>query len=41
MILYALLIWRIDRWEKEPLPLVIAAFAWGGIPSVVLALIGG
>jgi RsiW-degrading membrane proteinase PrsW (M82 family) len=39
MILYAMVLWWFDRYEKEPLPLLIAAFFWGAIPSIVLALI--
>ncbi|MDF1825137.1 MAG: PrsW family intramembrane metalloprotease [Verrucomicrobiales bacterium] len=39
MIIYALIVWRIDRWEKEPLPLLIAAFLWGSIPAVIFAII--
>ncbi len=37
MVIYALIIWRLDRWEPEPLPLLIAAFAWGAVPSVFFA----
>jgi len=39
MLLYAIVLWWFDRYEKEPLPLLIAAFLWGAIPSIVLALI--
>lgn len=39
MILYAMVLWWFDRYEKEPVPLLIAAFLWGAIPSIVLALI--
>lgn len=39
MILYAMALWWFDRYEKEPLPLLIAAFLWGAIPSIILALI--
>ncbi len=39
MVFYALVVWRLDRWEKEPIPLLIAAFLWGAMPSVVFALI--
>lgn len=39
MILYAIVLWWFDRYEKEPLPLLIAAFLWGAIPSIILALI--
>jgi protease PrsW len=39
MVIYALIVWRLDRWEKEPLPLVLAAFCWGAVPSVIFAII--
>ena len=38
-VIYVLLIYWIDRYEKEPLPLLIATFVWGAIPAIVLALI--
>jgi len=39
MVVYALIIWRLDRWEKEPFSLMLAAFFWGAIPSVIFAVI--
>lgn len=39
MTIYALIVWRIDRWEKEPFPLLLAAFLWGSIPAVIFAII--
>lgn len=39
-IIYALTLRWFDRYEKEPLPLVVAAFLWGAIPAVVLSIIG-
>lgn len=39
MLIYAGFLWWLDRWEKEPLPLLAAAFLWGFIPSAILALI--
>ena len=38
---YTLLIWWLDRYEKEPLGLLIAAFLWGMIPAVALAALFG
>ncbi|HET9494987.1 MAG TPA: PrsW family intramembrane metalloprotease [Chloroflexia bacterium] len=38
-LIYALIIWWLDRHEKEPLPLLIVAFVWGAIPAVVLAIV--
>lgn len=39
-IIYAWTLRWFDRYEKEPLPLVLAAFLWGAIPAVILAFIG-
>ena len=38
MVVYAVLVWRLDRWEKEPIPLMLASFLWGFIPSAVFAV---
>jgi protease PrsW len=37
--IYVLLIWWIDRYEKEPLKLLVAAFLWGALPAVFVAAI--
>ncbi|MHB1356978.1 MAG: PrsW family intramembrane metalloprotease [Anaerolineae bacterium] len=37
--LYVLLVWRLDRCEKEPLPLFFAAFFWGAVPAIISALV--
>ncbi len=39
-IIYAFALRWFDRYEKEPLPLVVGAFLWGAIPAVVLSGIG-
>ncbi len=39
VLLYATVLWWFDRYEKEPFGLLAAAFLWGAIPSIVLALI--
>lgn len=39
MVVYALVVWRLDRWEKEPFPLLLAAFFWGAVPSILFALV--
>lgn len=39
MVLYALVVWRLDRWEKEPFHLILMGFIWGAVPSIVFALI--
>lgn len=39
MLLYALFLWWMDRYEKEPLGLILASFLWGAIPAVIMSLI--
>ncbi len=39
MLIYAAMLWWLDRFEKEPLKLVLFAFFWGAVPAVILALI--
>lgn len=38
-IFYVALIYWVDRYEKEPLSLILAAFFWGAIPSIIAAFI--
>jgi RsiW-degrading membrane proteinase PrsW (M82 family) len=33
------IIYWVDRYEREPLWLLSAAFLWGAIPSIIMALI--
>jgi RsiW-degrading membrane proteinase PrsW (M82 family) len=37
--LYTMLIWWLDRYEKEPFWLVLIAFVWGAAPAIVLAVL--
>ncbi len=37
--LYSLVLWWLDRYEKEPLRLILIAFFWGAIPAIVLAVL--
>ena len=39
MVVYALVLWWFDRYEKEPLGLLIASFLWGAIPAIIFSLI--
>lgn len=39
MIVYATIVWWFDRYEKEPWSLLVGVFAWGAVPSIILALI--
>ncbi|MHB9033248.1 MAG: PrsW family intramembrane metalloprotease [Anaerolineae bacterium] len=36
---YVVLLWRLDRFEKEPLMLFAAAFIWGALPAVMASLV--
>lgn len=38
-IIYALMIWWLDRYEKEPIPLLLVAFVWGALPAIILSLV--
>jgi len=39
MLLYATVLWWLDRYEKEPLGLIAAAFLWGAVPAVIFSFI--
>jgi RsiW-degrading membrane proteinase PrsW (M82 family) len=39
MFLYVFVLWGLDRYEKEPSLLLMGAFIWGAVPSIILALI--
>jgi protease PrsW len=36
--IYSMLIWWLDRYEKEPLWLLAVAFLWGSLPAIGVAL---
>lgn len=38
-LVYAAILWWLDRYEKEPWGLLSAAFLWGAIPAIVLSLL--
>ena len=38
-VIYVLLIYIVDQYEKEPFWLLIVAFIWGAVPSILLTLI--
>lgn len=38
-LIYTIVLWWFDRYEKEPLPLLTVAFFWGAIPAVIVALV--
>ena len=37
--IYVLLLWRIDRYEREPIPLLTIAFLWGAVPAIAVSAI--
>jgi protease PrsW len=37
--IYSMLIWWLDRYEKEPLSLIAVAFLWGSLPAITLAIV--
>jgi RsiW-degrading membrane proteinase PrsW (M82 family) len=39
MVVYALILWWFDRYEKEPLGLLIAAFLWGAVPAIIFSIV--
>ena len=39
-IVYVLVLWWFDRYEKEPRRLLWTAFFWGAVPAVILSLVG-
>ena len=36
---YSVLIWWLDRYEKEPLWLIVVAFVWGSLPAIGISLL--
>lgn len=37
--LYTLMLWWLDRYEKEPLHLLLVTFVWGAVPALALAIV--
>lgn len=40
MLIYLILIWKLDKYEREPFRYVIMHFLWGAIGAIFFALIG-
>ncbi len=38
-LLYVLFVWWLDRYEKEPIALLVFAFLWGAAPAALLSLV--
>lgn len=41
MVTYLLLIWRFDRYDREPFGLVLINYFWGAVGAIILTLIFG
>lgn len=39
-IVYVLILWWFDRYEKEPRRLLWTAFLWGAVPAIIISVIG-
>ena len=40
MLVYLIIIWRYDRYDREPLGLVLQNYLWGGLGAIFFAIIG-
>ena len=38
-VFYVAVVWWLDRYEKEPLPLLALAFLWGAIPAAIFSVL--
>ena len=41
MATYLILIWTFDRYDREPIKLVITSYLWGAIGAIIFAITGG
>lgn len=41
MAVYMFLIWKFDRYDREPFRLILQNYLWGAIGAIIFALIGG
>ncbi len=40
MLIYLTIIWRFDRYDREPFALLLKNYLWGALGAIILALIG-
>ncbi|AFH49704.1 Putative membrane protein [Ignavibacterium album JCM 16511] len=40
MTIYLILIWRFDKYDREPFGMVLANYLWGAVGAIFLALVG-
>ena len=41
MTAYLIIIWRFDRYDREPFKLVLQNYLWGSIGAIIFAILGG
>ena len=39
-VIYVLIFYWADRYEREPLWLTAVAFIWGAVPAIIVSIIG-
>ena len=37
--IYVAIVWRLDRYEKEPARMLVLAFLWGMLPAIIMSVI--
>jgi len=40
MIIYLYIIWKFDRYDREPVSLVLRNYLWGGLGAIIFSIIG-
>ncbi len=40
MVAYLIIIWRFDRYDREPFKLVLTCYFWGAVGAIIFSLIG-
>lgn len=40
MVLYLIIIWRMDKYDPEPIGYIVLHFVWGAVGAIVLGIIG-
>ena len=40
MVAYLIIIWRFDRYDREPFKLVLTCYFWGAVGEIIFSLIG-
>jgi protease PrsW len=40
MLIYLFLIWRFDRYDREPIPLILRNYLWGALGAIIFSILG-